>query len=39
MECLNLLKSPQEVDQGKKEKNGGDELIRVITHIYMEMSQ
>jgi hypothetical protein len=36
---LNLLKSPEEGDQGRKEKNGENEPIWVITHIYMDMSQ
>jgi hypothetical protein len=35
---LNLLKS-QDGDWGRKEKNGGDEPIQVIMHMYMEMSQ
>jgi hypothetical protein len=39
IELLSLLKSPQEGDQGRKEKNRGDELFWVIIHIYMEMSQ
>jgi hypothetical protein len=36
---LNLLKSPSEGDEGRKEKNRGDELIWVIMHIHMEVSQ
>jgi hypothetical protein len=35
-EFLKLLKSSEE---GRKEKNRGDELIQVIIQIYMEMSQ
>jgi hypothetical protein len=38
IEISNLLKS-QEGDYGKKNKNRGDEPIRVIIHIHMEMSQ
>jgi hypothetical protein len=33
------MKSPQEGDCGRKEKNTGDEPIPVIKHIYMEVSQ
>jgi hypothetical protein len=33
-----MLKSPQGGDQGRKEKNRGDEPIWVIIHIYMETS-
>jgi hypothetical protein len=39
IEFLNLLKSPYEGNQGRKEKNRGDEPIGVIIHIHMEMSQ
>jgi hypothetical protein len=39
IEFSNLLKSPQEGDYGRKEKNRGDEPIWVIILIYMEMSQ
>jgi hypothetical protein len=39
IEVLNLLKSSLEGDEGRKEKNRGDEPIWVIMHIYMEMSQ
>jgi hypothetical protein len=40
IEFLNLLKSPQEEgDSVLQNKNRGDELIWVIIHIYMEMSQ
>jgi hypothetical protein len=39
IEFLNLLKSPQEGDEGRKEKNKGDEPIRVIIHVYIEISQ
>jgi hypothetical protein len=38
IEFLNLLKPPQEGDYGRKKKNR-DELIRLMIHIYMEMSQ
>jgi hypothetical protein len=39
IEFLNLLKSLEEGDWGRKEKNRGDEPIWVIIHLYMEMSQ
>jgi hypothetical protein len=39
MKFLNLLKSPEEGDYNRKEKNKGDEQIRVIIHVYMEMLQ
>jgi hypothetical protein len=38
IEFSNLLKSQQDGDLGRKEKNR-DEPVRVIIHIYMEMSQ
>jgi hypothetical protein len=34
VEFLNLLKSPQEGDYGRKEKNRGDKPIWVIIHIH-----
>jgi hypothetical protein len=39
VEFLNLLKSPQEGDESREEKNRGDEPIQIIIHTYMEMSQ
>jgi hypothetical protein len=39
LEVLNLLKSPEGGDKGKKEKNRGDEPIQVTIHTYMEMSR
>jgi hypothetical protein len=39
IEVLNLLKSPEEGDYGRKQKNRQNEPIWVIIHIYMEMSQ
>jgi hypothetical protein len=39
IEFLNLLESPQEGDQSGKEKKKGHELIRLIMHIHMELSQ
>jgi hypothetical protein len=37
MEHWKLLQLPQEV--GASRKNGGDEPIQGIIHVYMEMSQ
>jgi hypothetical protein len=39
IEFFNLVKPLEESDKGRKEKNRGNELIWVIIHIYMEMSQ
>jgi hypothetical protein len=36
IEFLSLLKSPQEGDCSRKEKNRENEPIGVIIHIYME---
>jgi hypothetical protein len=38
-EFLNLLKPPEEGDQGRKKKNRGDEPILIIIHIYMDISK
>jgi hypothetical protein len=37
-EFFKLSKSPQEGDQGRKEKSREDGIIWVRIHIYMEMS-
>jgi hypothetical protein len=39
VEFLNLLKSSEEGDYDRKEKNRRDEPIQVIIHRDMEMSQ